>query len=94
MNKNNRKYGECCYVALDSIHQLNRWSVGAFLGMGRHMELVLLGLFLLKTVDTEHLTGLLKIFFTSLDKKPKTIVTTSEYYYQQALIQLKQDGVI
>jgi len=57
--------------------------VGAFLGMGRHMELILLGLFLLKTVDTEHLTGLFRIFFSSLvgissDKQliTKTIVTT------------------
>lgn len=51
--------------------------------MGRHMELILLGLFLLKTVDTEHLTGLFRIFFSSLvgissDKQliTKTIVTT------------------
>jgi hypothetical protein len=51
MSSNYKRYGECCYIALDDKHQFNRWFVGAMLGMGREMEQVLFGLFLLKTVD-------------------------------------------
>lgn len=66
MSSNYKRYGDCVYVALDDRNQLNRWYTGAFLGVGRDMEIVLFGLFLLKTVDVEHLKGLFKLYFSSV----------------------------
>ena len=37
MTANYKKYGDCCYIAVDDRHQFNRWFVGAFLGVGRDM---------------------------------------------------------
>lgn len=45
---------------------MNRWYVGAFLGVGRDMELTLFALFLVKTIDVDHIKGLMKLFFNSV----------------------------
>lgn len=66
MVANYKRYGECCYIALDDRHQLNRWYVGAFVGVGRDMELTLFSLFLMKAVDVDHLKGLIKMYLNSV----------------------------
>lgn len=81
MANNYKRYGECCYIAVDDMHKLNRWSVGAFLGVGRDMELVLFGLFLLKSVDSDHFKGLIRMFMKGLEVKPITIVTHNAPYF-------------
>ena len=91
MTSNYKRYGECCYIALDDKHQFNRWFVGAILGMGREMEQVLFGLFLLKTVDVEHIKGLLRMYLTSVEVKPLTIVTQATYYFEIAMLELRQE---
>jgi hypothetical protein len=81
MNTNYRKYCEYCYVALDDRHQLNGWYVGAFLGIGRDLEIALFGLFLLKTVDVDHIKGVFKSFLKDKDKKPQTFITYKNNYF-------------
>lgn len=65
MTENYKKYAQSCFIAVDEQHQVNRWHVGGLLGVGRDMEMSLFALVLLKSVDEEHLKGMLKLFFTS-----------------------------
>jgi hypothetical protein len=81
MSINYKRYGECCYIAIDDRHQVNRWYVGAFLGVGRDMELIVFGVFLLKSVDADHLKGLIKMYLGSVEVKPLTIITQLSYYF-------------
>ncbi len=55
------------------------------------MEQVLFGLFLLKTVDVEHIKGLMRIYLTSVEVKPLTIVTQATYYFEIAMLELRQE---
>lgn len=66
MAANYRKYGECCYLTVEEKHHLNRWYVGAIMGLARDMELTTFGIFLMKTVDSDHLKGVLKGFIGSI----------------------------
>lgn len=64
MAVNYRKYCQTCFLAIDDKRTINRWYIGAILGLDRNMEMTLFGLFLMKTVDEEHLAGVLKKFFS------------------------------
>ena len=55
------------------------------MGIGRDMELTPFALFLLKTVDVEHIKGMLKTFFKTVQRKPQTIVTENAFFYDQSL---------
>jgi hypothetical protein len=67
---NYKKYGQSCFIAVDDRRPLNRWNVGAFMGINRDMELSLFGLFLLKTADSEHLKGIIRTFLNKMEDKP------------------------
>ena len=71
---------------MEDRQDVNRWYVGALMGIGRDMELTLFGVFLMKTVDSDHLKGMLKVFFRMVENKPQVIVTQNNYYYDQALL--------
>jgi hypothetical protein len=47
-----KKYGECCYISVEEKHHINRWFVGAIMGVARDMELTTFGIFLMKIVDS------------------------------------------
>lgn len=88
---NYQKYGECCYIPLDDRYQLNKWFVGAFLGVGRNMEIIPFGLFLLKAIDVDHVKGLFKTFFSTITIKPASIITQDAFYFDKAILQLRAE---
>lgn len=48
----------------------------------------------MKAVDSEHLKGVLKNFVGLVEQKPQTVVTQSHFYYDQALNELKDEGIL
>ena len=94
MKNNYKRYGESIFIAVEEKNHFNRWYVGGLMGIGRDMQLSLFGLFLLKTVDCDHLKGMLKNFFTSVETKPASIITENIYFYQQSIFELQKEGVI
>ncbi len=48
----------------------------------------------MKTYDSDHLKGLLKIFFNSTETKPQTVITQDAYVFREALKELKSDGFL
>ena len=85
-----KKYGECCYLTVEEKQYVNRWYVGAIMGIARDMELTTFGIFLLKAVDSEHLKGVLKVFLGSVDQTPQTFINQSHFYYDQVFLELKE----
>jgi len=55
--------------------------------VGRTIDIVPFGLFILKTVDTEHIKGLLKAYFgnSTISQKPMTIVTKQASFFDEAI---------
>ncbi len=94
MTVNYRKYNESCFLAIDDHRQINRWHVGGIMGIGRNMEMSLFALFLMKSVDEDHLRGVLKLFFTVNEAKPQTFVTQTDYLYEKTLLDLKKEGFL
>jgi len=64
------------------------------MGIARDMELTTFGIFLVKSVDSDHLKGVLKNFLASIDQKPQTFITQSHFYYDQVINELKNEGLI
>ena len=58
------------------------------------MELTAFALFLVKTVDVEHIKGMLKTFLKTVQRKPQSIITEDNFLYDQTVSQLKEEGVI
>ena len=76
MESNYKKYGDTCFLAVEDKGSINRWHVGALMGIGRDMDMCLFGLILVKAADVDHLKGMLTTFFkTVLQYLPKTIIT-------------------
>ena len=56
------------------------------MGIARDMQPCLFALFLLKTVDADHIRGMLKTFFkTVLENQPETIITENTLEINRAL---------
>jgi hypothetical protein len=85
MANNYKKYGESVFFSVEEKSHINRWFVGAIMGIGRDLELSLFALFLTKTIDSDHLKGVLKIFFGSTEIRPQVIITQASYIYDQTI---------
>jgi hypothetical protein len=92
MGANRLRFGEVCYIALDDRRQLNKWFAGAAMVVGRNMTMLPVALFLVKTIDVDHVKGLLKSLLALDNFAPATLVTEYAYYWEQAVAELKQEA--
>lgn len=89
MAANRLRFGEVCYIALDDRRQLSKWFAGAAMVVGRDMTMLPVALFLLKTVDVDHVKGLLRSLLALDAFAPASLVTEYAYYWEQAVAELK-----